>query len=143
VELAGVQLAAEEIRRADLLLWVRDVATPPATMLDTSQFDPAKTLAVWNKCDLLPEGTDGAPDRVFVSAKTGQGIEALSHAIAKRLVPNPPERGAAVPFAIRHVVELNDVREWVQQGRARTMSERVRSWLGQQNHSPLPGEIRE
>ncbi len=37
-------------------------------------------------------------DRLLVSALTGEGIEALVAAIGKRLAPDPPPAGAAVPF---------------------------------------------
>jgi tRNA modification GTPase len=62
-------------------------------------------LMVHNKCD-LPPGSAVRPPGLSVSALIGEGIEALAHAIAQRLVPDPPPPGAAVPFTEDHFRQI-------------------------------------
>lgn len=87
LEAAGIDRAKRVRAEADLVLWVMDaaalVARPP---------DSPNELVVWNKADLAP-----APG-FAVSALTGQGVPELAAAIARRLVPDPPPPGAAVPY---------------------------------------------
>ena len=101
---AAFRATLEEVESADLILHIRDIAHPDS---DAQAADVAQVLAtlgldepaspprieVWNKLDLL-EGDDrtallGEAKRredVFpVSARSGEGVEALNQAIAKRL----------------------------------------------------------
>ncbi len=89
----------EEVERAELLLHVRDAASP---MMDEqkaqvesvlAELDVAKTptLQVLNKIDLLSEGerdalrTSPAADTIAVSAHTGDGLDRLIAAIEERI----------------------------------------------------------
>lgn len=143
VERAGMQLATREIACADLLLRVRDISRLTAEAPSASLYDPANTLIVWNKCDLATGSVSTGAGGVLVSAKTGQGIEKLTRAIALRLVPNPPERGAAVPFTQSQVKQLLELCKYLRADRAQAAIEAIESWLAMQHHPPLPGEIRE
>jgi GTP-binding protein HflX len=100
----------EEVAEADLILHVRDIASPdsPAQARDVeavleripeAEDKPRRILEVWNKIDLAPEderglvvarslNTDGRA--VAVSAVTGEGIEALRERIAE-LIDDEPE----------------------------------------------------
>ena len=63
---------------------------------------------VLNKTDQPPGWDwDGQPNAVRVSAATGVGLADLSAAVVRRLVPNPPAAGEAVPFtpALADLVE--------------------------------------
>lgn len=90
----------EEAAEADLLLHVIDSAAPERAenieqvkkVLAEIGADEIPTLEVYNKIDLLPEQLPridyngyGRPERVWVSAKTGQGIEDLLEAISLSL----------------------------------------------------------
>ncbi len=107
----------EEVGEADLILHVRDIASPDS---DAQRKDveavlkqieipegpngekkPRRVLEIWNKTDLLAEDVRdavlGQADRladegkaVAVSAWTGEGIEPLREAIA-RLIDDDPE----------------------------------------------------
>jgi tRNA modification GTPase len=143
VEQAGVQLAMNELRRADLMLWVRDATRPRSAESERLNVDRARTLIVWNKCDLLTNAPEHIAAGARVSATTGQGIESLSQAIAARLVPNPPARPAAVPITRAQVARLEDLRQQLRDGRAEAASAALDSWLTSRQHAPLPGEIRE
>ncbi|MFP4315314.1 MAG: tRNA uridine-5-carboxymethylaminomethyl(34) synthesis GTPase MnmE, partial [Desulfovibrionales bacterium] len=93
VEQMGLVLGREMMDRADLVLLVHDGALPlgpdeTALLRDVGE----RALLVWNKCD-LPVNPDPAPnlqssgvDVHRISAKTGQGLEALLSAVRRRLV---------------------------------------------------------
>ena len=89
----------EEVERAELLLHVRDAASPMSeeqkAQVDKvlAELDVAKTptLLVWNKIDLLsaPEREallgSAAPNVIAVSAHTGEGLPRLREAIEERI----------------------------------------------------------
>jgi len=97
VERAGMERARERLAEADLVVLVFDRSAPwsddDRTLLD----EWPDALLVDNKCD-LPLATGRRPGGVTTSALRGQGIAELLAAISRRLVPDPPPPGAAVPF---------------------------------------------
>jgi tRNA modification GTPase len=127
LEAAGVELAARQLRRADLVIWVLDataltaanMAAPgavagrdmEAALGEAPQCEP---LVIVNKIDLVSMAP--SPACLGVSALTGAGVEELLAAIARRIVPKPPAAGAAVPFLERHVEVLSGARELVDRG---------------------------
>jgi len=97
VERAGVERAAEECRRADLVLRVVEAGTPPL---------PGDGIVVWSKLDLaqravLPAGVVGT------SSATGVGIDDLAASLVRHLLPelvsDPTLLDGAVPFLERHL----------------------------------------
>jgi small GTP-binding protein domain len=102
VEQQGLELAKELFLEADLILMLVDITCGPADyeaeLLE--RYGPDKILGVANKCDLAasiprlwPEGEVGKDlqplqklDWVDISAKFGQGIDALAAAIRGRLL---------------------------------------------------------
>jgi tRNA modification GTPase len=103
----GIQQARTAAASADLCLWVLDAAAQPAWPVEVR----TSPLLVVNKVDLPPAwDLTRAADAVRVSARTGAGIPELCEAIARRLVPDVPPAGAAVPFTSAlcdRVVEAN------------------------------------
>lgn len=97
LERAGVERARAAAASADLCLWVLDGSAPPAWPAEDAR--PANVLWVVNKSD-LPAAWDrsAAPNAVEVSAATGDGLQALIAAVSRRLLPEVPPPGAAVPF---------------------------------------------
>ena len=101
----------EEIAASDLIVHVVDASHPDpegqlATVREVIADVDAKNideLVVFNKADLADDFTrmklrDLAPDALFVSARTGEGIEELLAEIAKR-IPSPDVRvRALVPY---------------------------------------------
>jgi tRNA modification GTPase len=81
VERLGVERAQRELARADLVLAVHDCTAPGARALGAPA--AAARIAVYNKIDLAPGfvAPAGEHPAVCVSARTGQGIDALRHAI--------------------------------------------------------------
>lgn len=102
----------EEVGQADLILHVRDIASPDSAaqaadveavlkQIEIPEDRPRRVLEVWNKIDLLDDearevvlgqaerrARDG--EAVAVSAWTGEGIEALRETIAG-LIDDDPE----------------------------------------------------
>lgn len=116
LEVAGVRLAEEILRTADAVVFVLDATSP----VETLKLQVAKAmdkghhaLVAANKIDLLDEQQRAAAgrlasDRVWpTSALTREGIEGLLAAIAKRIVPDPPSAGDAVPFAQHHREQID------------------------------------
>ena len=89
----------EEVERAELLLHVRDAASPMADEQKTqvekvlAELDVSRTptIQVLNKIDLLPEkerlelAAFPQPKTIAVSARTGEGLDALIAAIEERI----------------------------------------------------------
>lgn len=126
----------EEVREADVILHVRDIASPEsqAQAQDVREvlerlgidMDERRILEVWNKMDLLPaddlavvegDARRAHPPAILVSAATGEGTEALLRAVSALVDEAPPVdvyapagEGAAIAWLYRHgrVVERND-----------------------------------
>jgi len=56
----------------------------------------------------VPHGT--RPPGLWLSALTGQGLPTLIRAITRRLMPDPPPPGSAVPFTERQIQHLRTAR---------------------------------
>lgn len=110
---AAFRATLEETVRADLLLHVVDAASPvrdeqaAAVNEVLAEIGAAHVpqIAVWNKIDLasLQPGIErdqyGKISRVFLSARTGAGLEALRGAIAEFARDQAAARGRAAPRA--------------------------------------------
>ncbi len=103
--IAAFRATLEEVLEADVILHVRDIASPEATNqaedvlnvlaeLDIGPDDP-RIIEVWNKVDLLDDAqAAGLQQRiahaqtpsVAISAKTGQGVDGLLSLIEERLM---------------------------------------------------------
>ena len=87
----------EEVERAELLLHVRDAASPTLTeqrsqveaVLAELDVSAKPTLQVLNKIDLLPPDTAFEAGAIPVSGLTGAGLEELLHAIDAALTADP------------------------------------------------------
>ena len=82
IEREGMRRARVEIERTDLALIVLDARDPAAgeAAIGASVLDVPHKVYIHNKSDLLPAGTGQGsddPDRVFVSAATGAGLDDL------------------------------------------------------------------
>jgi GTP-binding protein HflX len=87
----------EEVERAELLLHVRDAASPTLAeqkaqveaVLRELNVEDKPALQVLNKIDLLPPGLPVEPGAIAVSGLTGQGLDTLLHAIDAALTADP------------------------------------------------------
>jgi tRNA modification GTPase len=93
IEAAGIERAMTRVEDADLVLWVVDATAPvwqlPSNLI--SQLSPQKnaiqthipaSLFVLNKIDLAR--VSGGPERIEISAVTGQGLDQLIAALQAR-----------------------------------------------------------
>jgi GTP-binding protein HflX len=103
----------EEVERAELLLHVRDAASPTLdeqkaqveAVLTELEVGKKTTLQVLNKIDLLPENAVFETDALPVSGMTGAGLEELLHAIDAALTSDPlDEREFRIPQAEGQVI---------------------------------------
>ncbi|KAK0351608.1 hypothetical protein LTR94_024302 [Friedmanniomyces endolithicus] len=121
----------EEVGEADLILHVRDIASPDTDaqakdveavlkQIETPQGKVRRVLEVWNKIDLLDDekraGVLGQAERlrqegaaVAVSAWTGEGLQALRESIALLIDDDPeahmvlePHQGDALAWLYEH-----------------------------------------
>ena len=116
VEAAGIERALARVEQADLVLWLVDATAPvwqlPPTAIaevspqknaiQTHSFAP---LFVLNKIDLAR--VQGGPERIEISAKTGEGIDRLIASLQARAA-ELAEASAASPLMTRarHRAEL-------------------------------------
>jgi GTP-binding protein HflX len=97
----------EEARHADVLLHVVDASSPKrGAQMDVVQdvlrelkADQNPTVIVYNKCDLVSNGTAKftGGDAVAISAATGAGIEAVTGAISAKFAEMRTEITAVLP----------------------------------------------
>jgi tRNA modification GTPase len=108
VEAEGVRRAKARAAAADLRLLVvdGDAADPMAGLAARDR--EAADLIVWNKADLAAEK---APDRLWVSAKTGEGMEALIAALTRHAASASGVGEAPVLTRARHRKALEDAAE--------------------------------
>jgi tRNA modification GTPase len=93
LEQQGVERAEDAIRGADLRLWLLDGSTEPAF-----PEQPDEWKFVINKTDRLAAWDwQLARNALRISALTQAGLAELCEWISRRLVPEPPIPGEAVP----------------------------------------------
>jgi len=90
--IAAFRATLEELGEADLLLHVLDAANPDwprqqasvDTILSELQLDTKPRLTIFNKCDAATREPADAGKYLCVSAKTGEGIDALRGELRER-----------------------------------------------------------
>jgi tRNA modification GTPase len=137
VEAEGIRRAEREMRQADRLLYVVDAMTMDADVLkggEASALERELSLlpagiavtVVFNKIDLLglASFTDEAarPARIALSARTGEGIDALRGHLTQVAGQNPVGEGALCARR-RHLDALERARAHVRQA-AETLQDR-------------------
>ncbi len=110
--IAAFRATLEESREAELLLHVIDASDPERgsrieqveSVLQEIGAQDVPRLQVFNKIDLRDGETphvetddEGLPQRVFLSARSGEGLELLRNAIAARLYPDLTEEEVLLP----------------------------------------------
>jgi tRNA modification GTPase len=99
----GIARGAKAADSADLVLLVADATEAWTDEGCRSENQNATaSLIVHSKIDLLAHGPANRPAGWSVSARTGSGLEDLMQEISRRLVPEVPPPGAAVPFEDAH-----------------------------------------
>ncbi|MGE5510674.1 MAG: tRNA uridine-5-carboxymethylaminomethyl(34) synthesis GTPase MnmE [Bacteroidota bacterium] len=112
VEQEGIRRTLARARGADLVLWLMD-ATDPVADLPADLADPGiRVLRVLNKMDLAAPGREHwARDWLRLSARTGEGIGELSHAIEAQARERIGSAEAPVITQARHRQQLELCRD--------------------------------
>lgn len=119
IEAEGISRALARVEQADLVLWLVDATAPvwkppasviPAISAQASAMDaqiratPAQ-LCILNKIDLAR--VSGGPDRIEISAKTGEGLDRLIAVLQARAIELAEADAGLPPMTrARHRVEL-------------------------------------
>ena len=117
VEREGVRRAAKARETADLVLLVLDASAGSTSedgvlLLET---EASRRVVVWNKSDLV-QNENARADLVGVraSATLGAGLDNVRRAIAQALLEREPESEAPAIANVRHIAQLEGVREALQ-----------------------------
>ncbi len=122
IEAEGVRRARQALEAADIVLLVEDASADEGIDQDltTELPDPARGIRIANKIDLLPAEKQilrkTETNRVWISAKTGQGLESLRHKI-KEAVGASEQAEGSFSARQRHVDALNRAGRHLRAGR--------------------------
>ena len=120
IEVEGIARAQQALQSADLILWLSDVANETAENIP-QELDASKIIYVQNKIDLQKEKTHKQSNKLYISAKTQQGIDNLLQHISQRLSGNNAvQEQGDTPFLARsrHVVALQQALNNIQASQA-------------------------
>jgi len=142
LESAGIAQAQLQLQEADLVLWVLDAAQLDVGWEESVQeiahkqfmqakadFDWSCVLVVVNKIDLSPAAVELDFEAAATCAVSGSGIVELLESIADRLVPCPPQEGAAVVFTVRQALLLQEVIARCESGAAKEAGDVIEKLL--------------
>jgi tRNA modification GTPase len=131
VEIEGIRRARREIERADRVLFVVDASDAEAVAAVDSDLaalpTPAPRTVVFNKIDRVGgeprvESACTLPDRVYLSAATGAGLDLLRQHL-KDCVGFHPSGGGVLSARTRHLAALRRARSHVEEAH-RLLAER-------------------
>jgi tRNA modification GTPase len=77
IEAEGIRRARAALKSADAVLWIQDATEQVEPALDEDLPDGAELIVVRNKIDLTENRQANSGNVIGLSAKTGEGIEAL------------------------------------------------------------------
>ncbi|HRT29271.1 MAG TPA: tRNA uridine-5-carboxymethylaminomethyl(34) synthesis GTPase MnmE [Kiritimatiellia bacterium] len=122
VEREGVERARAVIHQADLILYLVDGSVPQSETLDEvcAAFPAGRVMVVVTKCDLPAAAPLEIPPELAymrVSAKSGEGLEALKRMVAETLGVTEETYGQPI-VSLRHITELRTALEQSQEARA-------------------------
>lgn len=108
LEQQAIERALSRVTEAELVVLVFDLSQAWTDEDERLLQSFPLAIVVHNKQDIVAEG-EPRPPGLHVSARTGTGMAALVQEIGRRLVPNPPQPGEAVPFTDGQIVRLNSL----------------------------------
>lgn len=113
IESEGIRRSRQAFSRADLILAIADATRP----IENDNIQPLfeipheKSILVWNKMDLSIEKPclqEMSCTHVYVSAKTGEGLESLASAISEKIwSTGTPRRDETLITNLRHKEALD------------------------------------
>lgn len=125
IEVEGIRRAQEEMSRADRLLFVVDASADPAGwtyFAAREQLTPRVPVTlIMNKNDLCPgsptgfrDDDPGAPPRVWISAQTGNGLDALRDHLKQCMGFEGVEQVGVLSARARHLEALARARRYLE-----------------------------
>ncbi len=106
VEVKGIERAKRAFEGADVILHVVDTTAPDDKKWD---FDGKTVFEVYNKCDISHFDKLCSKNEFKISAKTGEGVDKLAHAIAALYTQNNAGGGEIITSK-RHVSALYEAK---------------------------------
>ena len=116
IEAEGIRRAREALAKADAVLWIQDVTGKDQDAPKENLPDGAPVTVVHNKIDLVGARPGVVDGEVYLSAQTGEGIEALRQRI-KELAGYDNLGEGAFTARRRHIRALRLAREHFETGR--------------------------
>lgn len=98
VELQGIERTRRTLAQADLVLWLDDDSQPAPPGPAPEGVDETKVVRVHNKIDLTGRQAGAGDREVYLSVRTGTGLEELIEMIRQRLMGREQEN---TPFLAR------------------------------------------
>lgn len=126
LESAGIAMARDRLRTADLVVVVIDTSTDPTSADLAILAEWPEALTVAHKSDLENRWADALPNAAIpVSSMTGEGLQTLQQQLIKRLIPNVPGPGIAIPLTARQIELLQEMRFAAEADRRNAALERL------------------
>lgn len=135
VEKEGIKRAWDEVRRADCLLMVIDVCTPEGEhtglgeAIRTALPPNVPIIQVYNKIDQIDSQPKSASHTVYLSAKSGEGLDLLKANI-KEVVGYQASEGQFLARR-RHIQALDSAKELLIQGMQQLTTHRAGELLAE------------
>jgi tRNA modification GTPase len=83
IEEEGIRRARKALQSADAVLWIQDAGEPLREQIDEDVPEGAEVIVVRNKIDTTDDAPGLVDDILYVSAKTGAGIDALQERLRR------------------------------------------------------------
>jgi tRNA modification GTPase len=119
IEAEGIRRAREALKKADGVLWIQDATTPGDSKLDEEIPQEVPVIILRNKIDVSgdPQGASAKePNTLYISAKTGAGVDKLRDTI-RELAGYKDLGEGAFTARRRHVEAIGRAAEHFQRGR--------------------------
>lgn len=134
VEKEGIKRAWHEVSRADCLLMLIDInstdtSTELSDALRTALPDAVPIIKIYNKIDSLAMAPKIEGDRIYLSAKSGEGLQLLKDKI-KELVGYQPTEGQFLARR-RHLEALDRAKELLDAGKQQLTTQRAGELLAE------------
>ena len=134
IEAEGIRRARAAIANADAVLWIQDATSIADETIDEELPQGIPITVVRNKIDLSGDAAgigEGEPPRVCLSAKTGEGLDALRQRV-RRLAGFRDLGEGAFTARRRHVEALKDAAQHFDAGRAALKDTRAGELLAEE-----------
>ena len=129
LEREGVRLAQREIKQADHVLLVFD----GAQLWENEHQQLVETMneatVVHNKIDTMVRCLDTRPHGLKTSALLGTGIDLVMETIVRKIVPQPPPPGVAIPITAALTQRVRNAQQALKASQLTLASQHLRGFL--------------